>query len=726
MAQTTVKIKYLDGIYLDSEGNKLEHLILREGWTYKIDVENFSGVVARSRTPSYLELICDGSKEYTVAGISAPRYNSKLDRDPRRYVLSKIVDDASQHSFFTDSNPEFAADRVVLVDESTGSVAKRGTDYEILPNDDKVSFDFNTDKTWTICTDAYEYAVHSTSSSFIVSIPQSQTLRSAFLVPFSGNVLPLRFVEVLESAVDVALRAVPEHIQITYPIFVEFITAFYEFMSQRYKAADIIRNLQSYIDLDSTFTEFINEIAVELIPQFTDAVADKKILIKNISQFYAQKGSDRSMVFVMRAFFNEASKIEHPMSFALRTSHTPWFQPWCVTLNKTAGKTDAEVFALEGQIVTLTNGLFEVNIVHKLEDGVFRAWTETFNGIPVYAEDFGGVATVGRIVDEVTVSSSDTEAYEVGDLIESFDGDTILWAKKVNADGSLKQVGFSNPGWNVTSDHVIDEAADIFVGIGTISRPEGWMVNADNITSGYSVLPDQDYYSTFSYEVVSKVERRKIKPVFDRIVSPVGYEMWARVHHEVSRDASLILDIDPLDESVSPTNLWTFELSENEGDVSLTSRLLDSNVCRLTTRYDWKALRYSLGDVVLSGRNVYVSLNDGESSVAPVGIWNHEFELSDGKRWQFLYTIDRHHERFLTDVWMPIPKRFYKSPVDTSWVPAEKVGVFIFADPNYRTLSPFNKVKLKKSNVDQDSFLLSTLITPGERQVESILILYNM
>jgi len=125
---------------------------------------------------------------------------------------------------------------------------------------------------------------------------------------------------------DLLEDQIPDYVQEYYPIFVIFITKYYEWLEQGGNPQEIVQNIQLNADIDTTAsslaTKFVNTYAPNL-PQ-TSAL-DRAVLVKNFRDFYRSKGSPKSFEFFFRAFFDDEIIISLPGDSLFRTSDGDWY-----------------------------------------------------------------------------------------------------------------------------------------------------------------------------------------------------------------------------------------------------------------------------------------------------------------------------------------------------------------------------------------------------------------
>ena len=125
-------------------------------------------------------------------------------------------------------------------------------------------------------------------------------------------------------------QQVPEYIRDEYPLFVNFLEAYYEFLETKQgtqkndliQQAKKLRNISDVDDSIEDFSEsFISNFAT-LLPQ--NEQIDKAFLIKNVLPLYLAKGSAKSFDLLFRILYGEEVVITLPKDSILRASAGEW------------------------------------------------------------------------------------------------------------------------------------------------------------------------------------------------------------------------------------------------------------------------------------------------------------------------------------------------------------------------------------------------------------------
>ena len=110
-----------------------------------------------------------------------------------------------------------------------------------------------------------------------------------------------------EGLSNLVTSLLPDYVVSDHPKFVAFIQAYFEFLEQqgnsRFAAATIDKN----IDVDQTLESFIKFFKDQYLTEFPtilESGIDDKFLVKNIKDYYQEKGNPRSLDLLFRILFN--------------------------------------------------------------------------------------------------------------------------------------------------------------------------------------------------------------------------------------------------------------------------------------------------------------------------------------------------------------------------------------------------------------------------------------
>jgi hypothetical protein len=153
----------------------------------------------------------------------------------------------------------------------------------------------------------------------------------------------------------------PEYIVEEYPIFVDFLTAYYSFMDADTDGGDpglpgannILLNTATWQDVDLTLDLFIPEFRKQFaydIPE--DALIDSRRIIKYIYDYYESKGSENAAELFFRFMYDETASVAYPGDYILRASDGRWYRKRYIKIDAT-GYQDKDIYALAGSVIQL-------------------------------------------------------------------------------------------------------------------------------------------------------------------------------------------------------------------------------------------------------------------------------------------------------------------------------------------------------------------------------------
>lgn len=142
-------------------------------------------------------------------------------------------------------------------------------------------------------------------------------------------------------------RQIPEHVRENYPVFVEFVKLYYEFLEDTQST-----NLESIRDIDTTLDSFIDRFKSELAKNMpVDLSTDNRLLLKHLREFYLSRGSESSYKFLFRTLFGKEATLFYPSTQILRVSDGKWKQDVSIFVQVTGTTTDLS--SLSGQFITI-------------------------------------------------------------------------------------------------------------------------------------------------------------------------------------------------------------------------------------------------------------------------------------------------------------------------------------------------------------------------------------
>ena len=192
----------------------------------------------------------------------------------------------------------------------------------------------------------------------------------------------------------------PEYIRENGPRFVAFMEAYYEYLEQSGKSIDAIRTLNDNQDIDRTVTEFVEYFRKQYalsIPK--TALADKRLIVKHIREFYRSRGSQKSFKFLFHILFGSDVNFYYPGEDILRTSDGRWIRETVLAVEKRTGiLTDLDGRVVTGQTSGAIGRVQGILTTINLGIEVFTLTVENTSGTfvdkEIVSDGFGNTVTV--------------------------------------------------------------------------------------------------------------------------------------------------------------------------------------------------------------------------------------------------------------------------------------------------------------------------------------------
>jgi hypothetical protein len=185
------------------------------------------------------------------------------------------------------------------------------------------------------------------------------------------------------------------------PRFVSFLKAYYEFMEQSGQAVNATRSLIDNQDIDRTLDSFVEYFRREFMINLPkDVLADKRLLVKHIRDFYRTRGSKFSYDFLFYALFNKQIEIVYPGDFILRASDGRWVRETILRVGNPFSTlpTNLDGRNIVGSVSGATARVQKVTRVVVLGHPLFELLVENVVGVFVDGEtisdDLGNNATI--------------------------------------------------------------------------------------------------------------------------------------------------------------------------------------------------------------------------------------------------------------------------------------------------------------------------------------------
>lgn len=147
-------------------------------------------------------------------------------------------------------------------------------------------------------------------------------------------------------------QQLPEFIRTDHQKFVTFLEKYYEWLEVSGGITKEVDNLRLSIDIDTVPESYIDSLIDYMMPYFPHHfMADRRLFVKKIHEFYSRKGSEEALRFAFRAFYGEEIDVYFPKQAVLKVSDGKWINPLALRIDSS----DPNILNIEKTLITGTN-----------------------------------------------------------------------------------------------------------------------------------------------------------------------------------------------------------------------------------------------------------------------------------------------------------------------------------------------------------------------------------
>ena len=350
---------------------------------------------------------------------------------------------------------------------------------------------------------------------------------------------------------------IPDFVAIDHPSFVDFMNAYYDWMSMEGNPKYESFNLPDTKDIDGTSDDLVENFRSQFLSNFPKGLtmesgADVRKLVKSIKDFYKAKGTEKSYKLLFRILFNEDPEFYYPKADLLKLSDGKWREPTILKVTRT--NTNTNILDMVGRQV----------VQNKIQDGTTESYGYV-ESILLYEKegysvaelelsgvygDFRAEADIECVVDagtiteyvyptlsDITVFEGGT-GYEITDLVTVSGGLGVGSRAKITdigIKGDIKSIKLTDSGINfkksdtitlsVSSSGGSGLSAGVTGGVALDSR-EGYYDGNNGLLSSNKKLQDNNYYQDFVYVVKSSKKLDDYLDIVKKIIHPAGVAIF--------------------------------------------------------------------------------------------------------------------------------------------------------------------------------------------------------
>lgn len=363
-------------------------------------------------------------------------------------------------------------------------------------------------------------------------------------------------------------QSIPKFILEEYPLFIDFLEAYYEWLDQEGNPIEFLQNGTKYFDVDTTADGFLDHFKKTYLESFPKNIKihnevnlDERALMKNIREFYKIKGNEKSIQLLFKIIADSDTIIEYPREYMFKLSSGNY-------------KDYHKIYVLK-DYTNLSNGFDVTNVkglqINQYEGFVNLIATATIDSIydiskngkeyyviivnnpsgtfiesdfsPLQITQNGTVYeyyAVPGVVDVVVKNGG--SGYSVGEFFSI--GNTYQehikgFISKTSIDGKINGIQiFDNPVNYNGSDIVVFDSpfgtgGNVSITTGILTEVIQEYEDNKNLLSRVSKIQDSFEYQQFSYIVKSKRSLEEYIDAIKNIIHPSGFIIFNSLYNNV-------------------------------------------------------------------------------------------------------------------------------------------------------------------------------------------------
>lgn len=416
-----------------------------------------------------------------------------------------------------------------------------------------------------------------------------------FSEPTFGSTGPLSVDERFSTLLK---QYLPDFVSDDNPVFVSFVKAYLEYTEIHGNTRAEAVRISTYSDVDKTLSNFLKFFKSTYLYRFPDELhvdVDEKNLIKNIKDYYGEKGNPRSLDLLFRVLYNKSVDVDFPRDQIFTIGDSDYTNSVSILTTRTRGASLMDFIG--GQVIQretlddlnspLTATAFVDDIIFKLDDSTKTDYADIIlkervgqfrSSLPVEFSKSGvrnrreNVFNLlkelkPRLVGGVT---QDGSKYSIGESVLVRDAKNKIVAKLVIDDVSAlgeiqsvsKPLGKPVRIFTTETDYTVTiqspsgngASLEIFGGRGEVL--EEVLFSTDKSTlSGSSRIQNNFNYQEYAYKIRAEKSLSDYAGIVKKVFHPAGSMMLA----EYVFNEGLSLEGFTSSESISPAGQRAFQ-----------------------------------------------------------------------------------------------------------------------------------------------------------------------
>ena len=379
-----------------------------------------------------------------------------------------------------------------------------------------------------------------------------------------GNIVPSvdeRFSTLLETIL-------PSFVSEKYPLFVDFMKAYYEWSEQHGNPRAEAVRINTYRDIDTTVDDFVQYFKSEFLFGFDSTVSqvDDEKLVKIIRDLYQEKGNTRSVELLMRLVFNTEAEVQIPKDLVFKTSDSDSITTRVIKTTRVSGVPAIES-VVGGKVIQRATTRFSSEVGSALIEDIDISRNDGIQFVTLKVKDVSGFFEPNKDVEFVKgatllyetclpqISSINIgktgENFAINEEVKVEDSSNRLvgssFIESVGVSGEIESiapidsrtilVGRETYSVSVITANGSGASLDVLPGV-ALSQDRKNFLSDRSLMSSLSRVQDNDRYQAYSYLVKAEKQLDDYASIVKNVLHPAGTKLFAEQLHKFEISAT--------------------------------------------------------------------------------------------------------------------------------------------------------------------------------------------
>ena len=379
-----------------------------------------------------------------------------------------------------------------------------------------------------------------------------------------GNIVPSvdeRFSTLLETIL-------PSFVSEKYPLFVDFMKAYYEWSEQQGNPRAEAVRINTYRNIDTTVDDFVQYFKSEFLFGFDSTVSqvDDEKLVKIIRDLYQEKGNIRSVELLMKLVFNTEAEVQIPKDLVFKTSDSDSTTTRVIKTTRVNGVPDIESI-VGGKVIQRATTQFSSEVASALIEDIDISRDDGIQFVTLKVKDVSGFFEPNKNIEFVKgatllyetclpqISSINIgktgENFAVNEEVKVEDSSNRLvgssFIQSVGVSGEIESiapidsrsilVGRETYTVSVITANGSGASLDVLPGV-AISQDRKIFLSDRSLMSSLSRIQDNDRYQAYSYLVKAEKQLDDYASIVKNVLHPAGTKLFAEQLHKFEISAT--------------------------------------------------------------------------------------------------------------------------------------------------------------------------------------------